>query len=204
MMTTPVYQPQTQIAATPVYQQQALSYAPTTTVTPHTPAPVLTAAPVVGTMSPGRVVASRVVNPILSTEPATHVGTAGGVNEREYQRSHQWDSRHNAYGPSGVGSNLYFPNGDIPPPPMLVTPEGPQIEEPEPIPQGPEFYDLGRGYERDKRGMYGIDLSQPPGPPQRVAPKAKIRSGERAIVSANNQGYNNYRPREFEDRIPDG
>jgi hypothetical protein len=159
------------------------------------------------TRSPGRVVSSTVINPILSTEPSRTVAPANGVNDREYQRSHQWDSRHNAYGPSGVGSNLYFPNGEIPPPPMLVTPQVPVIEpeEPEPIPTGPEFYDLGRGYERDKRGMYVIDLSQPPGPPQRVAPKTKVRrvAGERAIVSENNYAYNNYRPRDYETRIPE-
>ena len=100
---------------------------------------------------------------------------------------------------------MYFPNGEIPPPPMLVTPVGPPPPEPEPIDMGPEFYDLGRGYERDKRGMYGIDLSQPPGPPQRVNAKQNVRTvpGERAIVSANNVTHNNYRPREYEQRIPD-
>ena len=117
--------------------------------------------------SPGRVVSSRVVNPILSTEPTTTIVAPEGIHEREFQRQHQWDSRHNAYGPGGIGSNLYFPNGQIPPPPIIVTPEPVHIEEiePEPVPIGPEFYDFGRGYARDKRGMYGVDLSQPPGPP---------------------------------------
>ena len=84
-----------------------------------------------------------------------------------------------------------------------MTPHAPPLPEPEPVPLGPEFYDLGRGYERDKRGMYGVDLSQPPGPPQRIAPKTRVRQGEKAIVSANNMSYNNYRPREYEARVPD-
>lgn len=141
----------------------------------------------------------------MSTEPTTTVVAPGGINEREFQRQHQWDSRHNAYGPGGIGSNLYFPNGEIPPPPLIVTPHAPPVEviEPEPERIGPEFYDFGRGYARDKRGMYGVDLSQPPGPPQRLNTKVAVRSGEKAIVSANNRAYDNYRPRELEYNIPD-
>ena len=28
--------------------------------------------------------------------------------EREAQRVRQWDSRHNAYGPGGIGANIYY------------------------------------------------------------------------------------------------
>lgn len=78
-------------------------------------------------------VSTRVVNPILSIEPAKTVLSPSGVEEREFQRAYQWDARHNAYGPGGVGSNLYFPNGEIPPPPLIVTPEPVPVEHPEPV-----------------------------------------------------------------------
>lgn len=142
------------------------------------------------------IVSSRVVNPILSTEPARHVAQPGGENDREYQRSHQWDSRHNAYGPSGVGSNLFFPNGNIPPPPMIVAPPPAPVEQPPPIPEGPEFYDFGRGYERDKRGMYGVYMSEAPYEPRKMSKAPSVRMGERANVSSNHMAYDNYRPRD--------
>lgn len=125
-----------------------------------------------------------------------------GVEEREFQRAYQWDARHNAYGPGGVGSNLYFPNGNIPPPPLIVTPEPVPVEHPEPV-EMLEFYDLGRGYARDKRGMYGVDLSEAPGTPRQITAKTKLRVGEKAIVSQNNRTSGGFRPREYEYNVPD-
>lgn len=43
---------------------------------------------VVSNRSPGRVVSSTVVNPILSTEPSRTIVPPNGINEREYQRSY--------------------------------------------------------------------------------------------------------------------
>ena len=99
---------------------------------------------------------------------------------------------------------MYFPNGNIPPPPLIVTPEPVPVEHPHPEPvEMLEFYDLGRGYERDKRGMYGVDLSEAPDTPRTITSKTKLRVGEKAIVSQNNRTSGGFRPREYEYNVPD-
>lgn len=103
------------------------------------------------------------IRPMVQPIAQPIVGAGGYDQEIEFQRNRQYDSRHNAYGPGGIGANVYNTSpgrGSLRGSYDGYGPRGPGYGDPRVGGYGPDYDMRGSGYGPGDYDRYGPDYGR--------------------------------------------